>query len=151
MSEFVFIGGEDVKESGIFFRLPIQNTLYDWYGNDGSPMYPQGINKILNIFRIKKAKEHAKHDNAGGFNFIEFCTPIFFNRMGRKNIAIRKKDILSITSNGYEGYKNSCSGQCVKETTIITYLENGKVKNFKVVETESYKFTYTHILSKLLD
>lgn len=150
MEKFVVIGGEDTKIKGIFFRSPIQSVDYDWYGDFSSPMYPQGINKILNLFRIKRAKKHAESDNAAGFRFLEFCCPIYFKRTIREMITIPASAILKIHSKGYEPYKNNCSGACVEEVTTITYMVGKRVEKITIVSPERYNFAYRHVIAKMV-
>lgn len=150
MEKFVVIGGDDTKIKGIFFRSPIQSVDYDWYGDFHSPMYPQGFNKILNLFRIKRAKKHAETENACGFRFLEWCSPIYFTRNVREMLTIPASSILKIHSKGYEPYKNGCAGACVEEVTTITYIVGTKVEKITIVSPERYNFAYRHVLAKMV-
>ena len=136
-------------EKGIFFRSPIQFVYYDWYSMDwGESKYPMGIHRILNIFRMKKARNHAKHDNAAGFKFYEFAWPIYFSRKFRSLEYISEK--IQISSYGYEGYKNHCSGYCEKETTTFKFKFGGLVKTLIKVNHKEYNFTYKSSVEKFI-
>lgn len=133
----VFITSEG-KEKGIFFRFPIQMVMYNWY--DEGVYFPTWFNWILNIFRIGKAKEFMKLDNAAGFRFYEFASPIYFSRDYR-TLEYLSSD-LKISSYGYGKYKDSDS--CLVEYTKMTFTINGEKIVKKTVSRGKYNFCYQH-------
>lgn len=142
----VFIENNGIQ-NGIFFRSPIQRVMYDWMNLYG-PHWPNWFHWILNIFLFHKAKEHEKKENAAGFWFYEFALPIYFKRKFR-SLEYVSQD-LCISSYGYEGYKEYCSGHCkVEKTKMIFTIGNEKiVKHF--VRNNEYHYTYKHVVQKFI-
>jgi hypothetical protein len=166
--EEVYVTNDFIVETGnknvygLFFRSPIQKVVYEH--NDVSNYSPSSATKwlfwariliipyLLNFksFSNKRDFIHNRR-NAAGIIVNELAMPIYFRRnirymeccINNENINISK-----ITSKGYGKYKSDDIGMCHKEITKL-HFRNGKTK--KIVRRETYYFTYTHIMKKVIN
>lgn len=155
---------EEGVEHGIFFRSPIQKVSYDaYYGNDkktSAYIYQKAINnsRIRRIYEIligngnivKNLGEWLDNLDFGGFNANKLCSPIYFSRKYRSlRVVFSNPDTLFtlIKSHGYESQYNICNGACHIERTVFKFRNGSKNK---LTVKEHYRFTYNHIITKLL-
>ena len=149
---------------GIFFRSPIQKKHYDTYVFEKKSTsawdYMAKIKNKLRYFYefiignrniLKHINEWSEDDCWAGFDANYLCSPIYFKREYRYLHAQATNpdlNIQEVKSYGYEGPFNYCSGACKIERTTIT-LKTGK--KIKLKNTERYKYTYSHIVSKIME
>lgn len=155
---------EEGVEHGIFFRSPIQKISYDaYYGTDkktSAYIYQKAINnsRIRRIYEtligngniVKNLGEWLDNLDFGGFNANKLCSPVYFSRKYRSLRAVSTDPATPFTlikSHGYESQYNICHGACHIERTVFKF-RNGR-KN-KLIVRKSYRFTYGHIITKLL-
>ena len=153
---------EEGVEKGIFFRSPIQNVFFDAYYPDAPISAYTFIKNIKNpirrLYEIIIGNKHAVDNvtewenecNWGGFDGNIICLPIYFKRTYRKLTAYSCNDenIESIESYGYESEFDYCAGHCAVEYTTIR-LRTGKT--IRIKRRESFHFTYSHIVEKIID
>lgn len=139
------------EKTGIFFRSPIQRVFKDTYDGEAFTWRETAIKKIipfiLNMKLYKHSKTFLEESNCAGLYVNELCSPIYFNRTTRKAFYMfsNHPEIDYIKSEGYEPYKNDCSGSCEKETTIIKFKSGIKQK---IIHTKSFHYTYKHIIEE---
>lgn len=139
----------EFEKTGIFFRFPIQRVFkegqegYNWRKNAIKKIFPF----LLNIKIYKRSLDTILDTYYSGFYVNELCSPIYFNRTTRKAFYMfsNHPEIDYIKSEGYEPYKNDCSGSCEKETTIIKFKSGIKQK---IIHTKSFHYTYKHIIEE---
>lgn len=158
------ITSEEGTDYGVFFRSPIQKKHYDTYIFDKkSTSAWEYMAKIKNKLRyfyefaigngniLRNINEWSEYDNWAGFDANYLCFPIYFKREYRylhAQATDPELNIQDVKSYGYEGEFNYCSGACKVEYTTIK-LKTGKKIRFK--SFESYKYTYSHIVSKIME
>jgi hypothetical protein len=158
--DFTITTGEKYRY-GLFFRSPIQKVMYEHNTNN--------VNKysyarkwlfrakimvtpyLLNCITFGKKRDFILYNpDAYGIVVNELASPIYFRRKMRYLNCLVHDDnssILRIKSFGYGGYKNRNTGICQKEVTKI-YIRRQKTR--KVVRRETFCFTYTHMIKRLI-
>lgn len=150
-------------EHGLFFRSPIQNVFFDGYYDNTKFSAYKYMDKIQNPFRrfyeilignksvVKNINDWSNEIGWGGVCANILCFPIYFKREYRSLTAISTNandNIQFIKSYGYESEFNYCSGDCVREKTVMI-LKNKKCIKFN--KKEQYHFTYSHIIKRVID
>lgn len=154
---------EEGVEHGLFFRNPIQKVDYITYCEDKPQSAWVFLDRLKSSCRrlferligngeiVKHGKEWADQCDFAGFYANKLCCPIYFKRSYRSLVAFSQDpddNIQKVKSRGYESEYETCAGGCVIERTTIR-LKNGK--RIKSVSRQSYRYTYRHIVEKMLD
>jgi len=156
------ISTEEGIEKGLFFRNPLQKVDFDAYYDDPKMSAWKYLDEIKNPIRkvlefligngniVKNIEEWSNDADWGGFTGNILCCPIYFKRAYRKLNAVSSgsDNIQEINSYGYESEFEICSGHCYMEKTTIR-MKNGKKINIR--RSESYHFTYEHLVKEIID
>lgn len=154
----------ELEEKGIFFRLPIRKqyfttwdiltdspSIWDYLDHIKNPIWCFYQILIGNYQIIKNGKEWSKDDNFAGFLANVICSPIYFKRRSRCIEVYPNSDdtrIAKIVSYGYEDEFINVSGECIKETTTITFKNSKKIK---MINKGDYNCTYLSEIEKLIN